>query len=401
MTNFKKYIRIFFLFLISFFPWVDYMLRKLKIPLANSWDDGLIIFVVCFGLFFGTKRFKEIIYKPQIIFGALFASIALFSFVINDYLFLAFQHQFRLFFEPFLVFIAIFLIYPDKEESRIYLKMLVLSAALLSLVGIYQYIAKIPTPSMWVDKELESSSIYTRAFSIVGSPNVLAAYLELSLPLTIFLFLREKSFLKKFSQVFLFLVILSGLMLTFSRGGWLGAFGSIFVSFIFLNPLLGITVILICILGIFAVPVLRLRVFSLIDPSYIEKSMNSGGRLFRWRYGVVNGMEHPLLGTGLGTYGSSAAQKYGYFSYTSMDSVYINVFAETGLLGLSTFALWVASGVGSLIYKFFTKKKAVYLFIGASIIAILIHIFVENLFNVWGLTINFWALNALGEIIDD
>jgi len=39
----------------------------------------------------------------------------------------------------------------------------------------------------------------------------------------------------------------------------------------------------------------------------------------------MNGFEHPLLGTGLGTFGGSAAQKYGYFAYTSMDSVYINV----------------------------------------------------------------------------
>lgn len=397
MDQIKKYSKLLLFSIMAFFPWIDYAFRKYKIPFSSIWDDILIIFAVLLGILLGRKRLYSTIQKPTVIFGFLFASIAFVSFFLNDYLFLAFQHQFRLLFEPFLIYLSIYMIEINKDELNIYIKLLIFSAVFLSLHGVYQYLAKVPTPAMWVDKELESTSIYTRAFSVVGSPNVLAAYLELALPLPFIYFFKEKSFLKKALSFIAFACIVLGLMLTFSRGGWFGAFGSLFVSFSLFNPIIGIVLISLSGILIYIVPTLRVRILSLIDPSYIEKSMESGGRLFRWRYGVLNGMEHPIVGTGLGTFGSSAAQKYGYFSYTSMDSVYINIFAETGLLGLISFTLWVVSSVGDIITKFFKKKDFLYLFIAASIISILIHIFVENLFNVWGITINFWALNALGE----
>jgi len=196
-------------------------------------------------------------------------------------------------------------------------------------------------------------------------------------------------------------VIIAGLFLTFSRGGWIGAFGSLFVGFVAFSPIIGIALIVFAGLAVFLVPVLRVRIFSLISPSYIDKSLNSGGRLFRWKYGLMNGFEHPLLGTGLGTFGGSAAQKYGYFAYTSMDSVYINVFAETGFLGIITFILWVSSSFSNFAARFFKERKTIFLFLGVALLALLIHIFVENLFNVWGITMNFWIISALSEVIDE
>jgi hypothetical protein len=34
-------------------------------------------------------------------------------------------------------------------------------------------------------------------------------------------------------------------------------------------------------------------------------------------------------------------------------------------------------------------------------LSILIHIFVENLFDVWGITLNFWVISALSEVLDE
>jgi len=82
----------------------------------------------------------------------------------------------------------------------------------------------------------------------------------------------------------------------------------LFGAFTIISPFVGIGLIAIFGLIVYIVPLLRLRVSSLLDPSYIQKSLESGGRLFRWKYGVVNGFEHPILGTGLGTFGGSAAQ---------------------------------------------------------------------------------------------
>ncbi len=401
MTELRKFIRLAALSLAAFFPWVDYLFRKLRLPGAAFWDDLLIILLLILGLVSGYRKILSVIRRLPVVFAMLFASVALFSFFFNDYLFLAFQHQFRLLLEPFLVFIAVLLLEPDTKEINLYIKMLIASGLMLALHGIYQYVAKVPTPAMWVDKDLERTSIYTRAFSIVGSPNVLASYLELSLPLCLIYFFRIKRLKERILPLVSFAIILVGLLLTFSRGGWIGAFGSTLISFSFFNPIFALLIVLTGTAMIYVVPVLRLRVLSLLDPSYIEKSMESGGRLFRWRYGIMNGIKHPLLGTGLGTFGSSAAQKYGYFSYTSMDSVYINVFAETGFAGLISFVLWIVSGISNALSKYMEKRNLLYLFIAASLISISIHMYVENLFNVWGVTINFWILSAIGYTEDE
>ncbi|MCI4463957.1 MAG: O-antigen ligase family protein [Caldisericum sp.] len=403
MEKVNSALRRIFLFLIAFYPWVNYILKKVP-KLGSVWDDLLIITFFLFALFVGYKRIKDLIALPGFLFALLFATVSVLSFVFNNYLFLAFQHQFRLLLEPFFVFVAVFLISPTKDEIHFYLKTLVFSSLLLGLHGVYQYIKKVPTPAQWVDKDLESTSIYTRAFSVVGSPNVLAGYLELGLPVAIYYVFYDKDIFKKIVYALSSLAIVSGLLLTFSRGGWFGSIGALFLAFTAYSPVIGIAIIAFGALTIFAVPVLRLRILSLFDPSYIEKSLGgvgSAGRLFRWKYGLVNGFEHPLFGSGLGTFGSSAGQKYGYFAYTSMDSVYINVFAETGFLGIISFILFVSYGFANYVYKFFTKKKLIFLFLGASMLSILIHIFVENLFDVWGITLNFWVISALSEVLDE
>lgn len=400
MDTINSYLRKVFLFIFAFYPWVNYFLKKVP-KLGSVWDDLLIFAFVLFSILLGYRRLKELLNLPTVLFSILFATVSIFSFVFNNYLFLAFQHQLRLFLEPFIVFIGIYLINPTKNEVEFYLKNLAISTALLGFHGIYQYIVKVPTPSMWVDKELERSSIYTRAFSVVNSPNVLAGYLEIGLPVAVYLVWEKQNSLKKAFYSVLTLGIVFGLFLTFSRGGWIGGFSSLFLAFVVVSPVVGIGLILLLGITLFAVPILRLRVLSLIDPSYIQKSLEAGGRLFRWKYGVNNGFEHPLFGTGLGTFGGSAAQKYGYFSYTSMDSVYINVFAETGFLGIVSFLLWVFYGFVNYFVKFLDRRKFIYLFLGASLFAILVHMFVENLFNVWGLTSNFWIISALSEVIDE
>ncbi|MGB9694992.1 MAG: hypothetical protein ACPLZB_03260, partial [Caldisericaceae bacterium] len=179
----KKYFNYFLFGVVGFFPWINYFVRKFHFPLSNSWDDAFIVFVFLASIALGFKNIKKLFMNPTFMFGLLFFSVTLFSFYFNDYFLVAYIHEARLFFEPFLVFIAILLVEPDKDEIHFFLKSVVVSYSLLALYGLYQYVKKVPTPPQWVDKDLERNFIKTRAFSIIGSPNVLGAYLELALPL--------------------------------------------------------------------------------------------------------------------------------------------------------------------------------------------------------------------------
>jgi len=84
----------------------------------------MIIAFLVYGLIIGRERISKIFQSSTVLFAMLFVAVALFSFFFNDYLFLAFQHQFRLFIEPFLVFIAVVLIAPTKSDIEFYLKSL-------------------------------------------------------------------------------------------------------------------------------------------------------------------------------------------------------------------------------------------------------------------------------------
>jgi O-antigen ligase len=400
MERLRKYSSFLVFFVLAFFPLIDYVWRRLELPLSTIWDDGFLILALIVALIIGFKKLKDLFNYPTFIFALLFATASILSFTINNYLFLAFIHQFRLFIEPFVIFIIILLLKPEKEEIKFYLKCIVLVTTILALIGIYQYIKKVPTPVQWVDKSLEGSSIYTRAFSIVGSPNILAAYLQFGIAVSLFFLFTEEKFLNRLISAFAFFIISGVLLLTFSRGGWFASAGSVFIGFLVFNPLIGIIAIALSTIVIVAVPILRLRIISLISSGYLQKSAE-GGRLFRWKYGILNVSDHPWLGSGLGTFGGSAAQKYGYFASISMDSVYLNVFAETGWLGVITFTLWVSFSTGRILNKFLVKRNLIYLFISIALFSVLIHMFVENIFNSWGIALNFWTLSAIGEAFNE
>jgi len=376
------------------------MMRRFHIPGSTVWDDIFILAVFVLAVTFNWKRFLSLLQNIIVIWGILFAVVALFSFYVNNYMLFAFVHEFRLFFEPFLLFLIILLLIPI-DKIKFYIKSLILSSFLLAMVGIYQYIAKIPSSALWVDKELERASIYTRAFSIVGSPNVLAAYLEIALPLSLIFIIKKKKIVHKLIYSVAFVGILVGLFVTFSRAAWLSSSFSLFIGFMSYSPLVGITFIILGIAIIVFIPVFKLRITTLFSEEYLDKSLNLGGRLFRWKQGMLNVSNHPWLGSGLGTFGGSASQKYGYFAGVSMDSVYIKTLAETGWLGLIAFVLWVSWGVGELFYRYYTRKNITILFIAVSLFSILLNMFTENLFDTWGISINFWTLLAIGQILGD
>jgi len=131
--------------------------------------------------------------------------------------------------------------------------------------------------------------------------------------------------------------------------------------------------------------------------SYIDKS-NNLGRLFRWRQAFLNLFDHPLLGSGLGTFGGSAGQKYGYFTGISMDSVWIRVLAETGMLGFITYVAWMASSFAGVATRFFRSGDKLWLFASIGLLALLVNLFTDNLLDSWAIALVMWSVFGLAAI---
>jgi O-antigen ligase len=388
-----------FLLLVAYYPLLNWTIRKTNLPLANLWEEIMLLLFLSFAVTTSWRKIGRLTTSPVVLTALLFVSATLLSYATNTYYIGAYVHEARLAFEPFMAFVILWLLVDGDAGGllRETVPHLLVSATVVAFIGVYQYVRKVPVPAQWLDKDTESGVISTRAFSLFGSPNVLAAYLETIIPLGVYVAVVRTTWYERVIAVGCVLVMGSGFLLTLTRAAWLSAAGSFFVGLLILNPVLA---------GVFAaagagilitVPTFRLRMTNLLSSTYVDKS-NNLGRLFRWRQAFVNLIDHPLLGSGLGTFGGSAAQKYGYFTGISMDSVWIRVLAETGMVGFALYVSWLSSAFACVATRFFRSNDKLWLFASVGLLALLVNLFTDNLLNSWAIALPMWSLFALGAV---
>lgn len=175
-------------------------------------------------------------------------------------------------------------------------------------------------------------------------PNIAGYLFAMTLPLCLAIAVGERGRMRVLS-------LLSGggqllaLILTYSRGSWLGWGASIFSFGVMLKRWREIWVILtlVGILLSLATP-LQERLFSLVSPQ-TDFSINE--RMQAMEDGLKLGLEHPVLGVGYGRgqlraglreQHENAQTEYTHIAHTH--NMYVELFAQTGLLGLGAF-LWL------------------------------------------------------------
>jgi O-antigen ligase len=118
-----------------------------------------------------------------------------------------------------------------------------------------------------------------------------------------------------------------------------------------------------------------------------------------WRAAVRMGMDHPLLGTGPGTY-ASASRAYqdtaGYYSINA-HNFYVQVFGEMGLLGLAAWVAVLAGVVWALRQSLRepAELRAPQMALGAGLIASLLHIAFDLDWSVLAIPLAFWLIAGM------
>jgi O-antigen ligase len=388
-----------FLLLVAYYPLVNWAIRKANLPLANLWEEIMLLIFLAFAVATGWRKIGRLVASPVVLTALLFLSATLLGYAANIYYVGAYIQEVRLAFEPFMAFVILFLLV-DGDAAGLLREMiphLVVTATMVALIGVYQYVRKVPIPAQWLDKATERGVISTRAFSLFGSPNVLAGYLEAIIPLGVYMVLVRTRWYERAIAAGCVLVMGCGFLLTLTRAAWLSAAGSYLVGLLILNPVVAAVFAAAGAGILIAVPTFRLRMTNLLSSTYVDKS-NNLGRLFRWRQAFLNLTDRPLLGSGLGTFGGSAAQKYGYFTGISMDSVWIRVLAETGLVGFALYVSWLSSAFACVATRFFRSKDKLWLFASVGLLALLVNLFTDNLLDSWAITLVMWSLFALGAV---
>jgi O-antigen ligase len=214
---------------------------------------------------------------------------------------------------------------------------------------------------------------FMRAFGTLGQPNPYAGFLGYSLPVALAVGLGAATgFARGRSRSELLLAMLglgaagllaSAMIMSWSRGAWVGAIASIACvaalqgrkAFLLVALVIGMVVLTLLVGGSGALPgpvggrLSELGGFlGRSDPAGAEitdANFSVLERIAHWRAGLEMFDDHPLIGVGLGNYAASYdayAAPHWYDALGHAHNFGINLLAETGLLGFLAFlAFWL------------------------------------------------------------
>lgn len=236
----------------------------------------------------------------------------------------------------------------------------VFSAVLItSLVGIYQKTIGVAIDASLTDVNL-NIGMPGRVYSTLANPNNFAEYLVLFLPFCFAFILNQENTAKRLCLLGFILLPIAALMFTLSRSGWLSFGVSAVVFAAAYKPKRFIPLLILFLLF--------LPVLTPLMPSYVVsrfmtignlKDTSSAYRIEIWT-GVLAMLEdHWISGTGLGP----AAFKAIYPAYAEglaaiaphSHMLFMEVWAEMGILGFVTFSWLVLSLLGRSISV--TRKR--------------------------------------------
>lgn len=288
-----------------------------------------------------------------------------------------------------------------KKQLTSMLLAFVISALLVSLYGIVQYIFKIDMDKqVWLDEEM-FSQIKMRAYSTLENPNVLGEYLLLTIPVCIAFFWSAKKALQKISFAGILTVLMVCMVLTMSRGCWLGLLvaATIFITFVDGRYWL------------FAIAALLLAPI-LLPQSILDRFLSIGNledtsssyRLFIWLGTLRMLKDFWLVGVGPGINAFNAV--YPHYSLDQVPAphshnVYLQITTETGIVGLFAFML--------ICFMFFKKlsvrakeianknfDKIMIISIASGVAAFLFQGIFDYVFYNYRVFLIFWVILALG-----
>lgn len=227
-----------------------------------------------------------------------------------------------------------------------------LTALVVSVAGLRQWFFGADALATWVDPESTLAGT-TRVYSFLGNPNLLAGYLLPAVNFSAAAVFAWNRWLPKALGVLMWGVNSACLVLTFSRGGWIGFVVASFCMLLLLVhwfsihlprfwriwslPLvLGVSAIIVGAAVILVEP-LRDRVLSMFMGR--EDSSNNF-RINVWMAVIEMIKDRPILGIGPGNSAFNRVYpQYQQAGYTALSaySIVLEIAVETGLIGLSCF----------------------------------------------------------------
>lgn len=226
-----------------------------------------------------------------------------------------------------------------NTRDRLYglLRLFVISGTLVALYGVMQYIFGWTTSNAWIDEDMFEEETM-RVYSTLANPNVLGEYLLLVLPVSAVFFLKDKAdTLSKWVYLAMTGIIFVCLILTQSRGCWLGFMltAALFILF-YEGRWWAFVPLVICILP-FVIPQTMIERFSSIGNM---EDTSTSYRVYIWM-GALGMMKHYFAG-GIGMGEAAFNEVYPFFSYNAIvaphsHNTFLQLLVEGGIPALCMF----------------------------------------------------------------
>ncbi len=226
---------------------------------------------------------------------------------------------------------------------------------IVTIYGLRQWFFGATALATWVDPQSPLAKT-TRVYSYLGNPNLLAGYLLPAVVFSLVAIFAWQSWIKKALALTMFIANAACLVLTFSRGGWIGMVVGVLTAIallvywwtvqmppfwrtwslpIILGGMMGLLLLAV----IFVEPV-RIRVLSIFADRQ-DSSNNFRKNVWDAVFEMIG--DRPIIGIGPGH--NSFNQIYPLyqrprFTALSAYSVFLEIAVETGFVGLASF-LWL------------------------------------------------------------
>ena len=227
----------------------------------------------------------------------------------------------------------------NRKQLDALIVLMVLAGTAVSFYGILQYIFRWGYQSAaWVDSDM-FSSIQFRVASTLQNPNMLGQYLILLIPLGGAELLTARSWGRRIFYLCCCGVMCMCMLLTFSRGAWLGLLFAGAVFFVLLNPRL-----------LLLVPFILAGMYFVLPATVIERFSSIGNltdastsyRVYIWMGTLSMLKDYWLCGIGPGT--EAFNRVYPAYSYNSIvaphsHNLFLQIVCDAGIAALLIFII--------------------------------------------------------------
>lgn len=285
----------------------------------------------------------------------------------------------------------------NKKQFNFILYTFIVAGVISAVIGLYQYFFGDIYSQAWLDSSM-FEDIKMRVYSTFENPNVYGAYLLLVVPLIFSMLWTEKGWKKKAFLLCCFGITAIALLLTFSRGCWLGI-------------ILGMGLLLIIIdrrfiiLGVIA---LLLLPFVLPD-SIMNRFLSIGNmndsstsyRVYIWLGTLAMLKDYWFSGIGLGE--TSFNTIYPMYSFSDVPaphahSLYLQIMVSYGIVGIIIFFGIMYNFYKETTIRMLKQKNIVIAGIIASISGFMLQSMFDYTWYNYRVFFIFWMVIALGIV---